>query len=199
VPVDTEVPQIKQRKRWGRPPNIPKPKQDALFASLKDGHYIETACRLHGVEITTLYEWLKRAQDPLAHNHRRYAVFREALLAAIADGEEATLKRVRESESLDWRAAAWRLERRFPRKWGRVPVDEVVVPPTPQPGDPGAPPTETQNVTRMLSALSPEAILDLAGKLFARPGMVEVPDEGVAQDVQAANAVPTLEEKARMA
>lgn len=200
--VANHVPQIRQRKDWsGRIPKVTPQIQEEVCKYVSEGNYFEVACSLAGVLHETAYAWIRRGRDPLAPNHKRYKAFYHAVLGARAKAEADGVSQVRGSGSLDWRAAAWWLERAMPDRWGRavIPPEDFLAPAPEKPGSPGIPKPATEDVTRMLAALSPEAILDLAAKCFRKPEQVVVVEDGMAQDVQAADAPATLEEKARMA
>jgi len=187
------------KKTTGRPPKITQEKQDGLCESLRKGHYIETACRLHGVEITTFYRWLDAAQNPLSPNINRYKAFRQAILKAIAEGEDKALQAIVSAEQFDPKAAMWRLERRFPRKWGRWDRVEEAATVAPDPKADGASavasaPAVAESIARQIAALAPGEILTLAASLFKRPGPVIMEVEDVPREEP-----PTPEEEARTA
>lgn len=85
-----------------------------------------TACELAGISEATYYGWMSAGEEGL----EPYASFYEAVTRARARGEEcmvdvvhlATLEK-RDAEGnptgmVDWKAAAWLLERRFPERYG---------------------------------------------------------------------------------
>lgn len=122
---------------------------EKIANAIRLGNYVETACALYGVHKSKLYEWLRNAAanpDPDTLEYKlQYAVDR-----ALAESETRDLQRVdmaadgRDAEFLrdddgklifndkgdpivkrpalnaQWAAAAWKLERKFPRKWGRM-------------------------------------------------------------------------------
>lgn len=85
-----------------------------------------TACELAGVSEPTYYAWMSAGEEGV----EPYAEFYRAVTRARARGEEcmvdvvhlATLEK-RDAEGnptgmVDWKAAAWLLERRFPDRYG---------------------------------------------------------------------------------
>lgn len=90
----------------------------SLADVLEKGVYIETAAAFVGIHKDTFYDWLKRGRRDI--NAGRRSIHRElvdAVETALAKFEVAGITRL-EDES-QWQATAWRLERRFPDKYGR--------------------------------------------------------------------------------
>ncbi|AZN40449.1 helix-turn-helix domain-containing protein [Paenibacillus albus] len=118
-----------QPKRRGRPPKLYKNElnvdvQAKMCKLLREGHYIEPAAALCGVDRNTVYKWLKagaRGEDEL------YMAFHAAVERATAEAEQNALGVIRHAGKTQWQAAAWYLERRHPFKWGkRTQVDANV-------------------------------------------------------------------------
>lgn len=131
-------------KATGRVPRLVKDPtlKDRVASLLAAGHYAETACDALGIPESTYYAWLERgeavqgtvqrAEDPdtavaeLGDNERAYMDFWEAVKKASAAAEVRNLKVVTEAaHDGTWQAAAWYLERRHPRRWGRFDRLEV--------------------------------------------------------------------------
>lgn len=91
---------------------------ERIFVAIRQGVTMEAAALYCGVDKTTFYDWVKRGRKVGSRNPYRSFVLGldEALAAfevlALADIEKAG----REGE---WQASAWRLERRYPDKYGR--------------------------------------------------------------------------------
>jgi len=64
--------------------------------------------------------WLKRAKDPDTLNHRVYAAFAVAVKKAEAEAEAAMVHLICAAAPDTWQAAAWWLERKNPKEWGKV-------------------------------------------------------------------------------
>ena len=120
-----------QRKR-GRPSAL-TPELTALVCKyLSDGAYLETAAAAAGVSKKVLHDWLRRAaeDDKEGLEDTPHLEFRYAVEEAMADAERADLERItKAAKKGNWSAAAWRLERRFPKRWGArkalmIPDDE---------------------------------------------------------------------------
>ena len=103
-----------------RMPRQPKTKlapelQEKILLHLRLGAYVETAAACAGIHKDTFYEWMKKG----ARGQQPYVAFAEAVTRAVAESESRDLATVLKASVKYWQAAAWRLERRFPEKYGR--------------------------------------------------------------------------------
>jgi hypothetical protein len=89
--------------------------QEKLLNLLRRGNYIETAAACVGIHKDTFYAWMKRG----SRGDKRFAAFVEAVHRAMAESEAMDLAIIQRASANQWQAAAWRLERRFPEKYGR--------------------------------------------------------------------------------
>jgi hypothetical protein len=119
--------------RMGRPPKIQEyctPElTEEICAILEDGNYVETACNVVGLSKKNFYQFMQRAreaeaacegEDRLPTNEEvRYMNFRSRVTSAMAEAEARDLRTIRMAGARDWKALAWRLERRNPKRWGR--------------------------------------------------------------------------------
>jgi transposase len=87
------------------------------------GNYIETAAAYAGISKNTLYEWLKRGRR--AKKADIYTEFVEAVEKAMADAEVRDVAQIAQASSIYWQASAWRLERKYPDRWGRKTAIEL--------------------------------------------------------------------------
>ena len=91
-------------------------KMSKLGEFMKTGLAFSTACRAAGVHPNTYYLWKKKAEagdEPYATSYRK-------LLEARAQGEaELAQVIVNAAKTDDWKAAAWMLERRNKKTWGK--------------------------------------------------------------------------------
>lgn len=101
----------------GRPTKLTAEIQDEIIKAIKAGNYIETACALVGISKETLYYWLRRGAE--AKRNNIYKQFSDAVKKAMAFAEARDVSIIGEAGKTNWQAAAWRLERKFPDKWGR--------------------------------------------------------------------------------
>jgi transposase len=104
------------RENFGRPTKLTMELQNKLCELLKWGNYIETACAYCQVSKTTLYEWMKLGNREEEGIHRD---FLNAVHSAMAEAEMRDVQNIFNAAKTDWKASAWRLERKFPKKWGR--------------------------------------------------------------------------------
>ena len=78
--------------------------------------HMETAAALAGVSPSTLRQWLR---DGKRGKSERLAQFSAEVKKAQAEAVIGDLKVIEAAGHAYWQARAWRLERRYPRLWGR--------------------------------------------------------------------------------
>lgn len=94
--------------------------QKAICDVIRAGNYMETAAAYAGINRDTLYEWMKKGRAArTAGRNNIYSRFVEELELALAQGEVRDLAIIGKAAEQVWQAAAWRLERRMPDKYGR--------------------------------------------------------------------------------
>ena len=102
----------------GRYSRLTDETQRRIVEAIRAGNYIETAAQYAGVNKTTIYAWLKKADDP--DQDPRYAEFRNAVEEARAQAEARNVMLIQKAANEGtWQAAAWYLERTAPHRWGR--------------------------------------------------------------------------------
>lgn len=107
----------------GRPTKLTQKLANEISETVRQGNYMETAAAYHGISKTLLYEWLKAGNRNESTLH---VYFLNALQQAMADSEMHDLGKIGEaSEGGDWKASAWRLERKFPKRWGRKSIHRI--------------------------------------------------------------------------
>lgn len=114
-----------------RPTKLKKKLADRIVAAVRAGAYIETAAAFAGVHKDTLYAWLRRGAE--VEGKGLYGEFSDAIEKALAESELHFLEIIRKAAEGDaeldiqpqWQAAAWRLERKFPARWGRKDRHEI--------------------------------------------------------------------------
>lgn len=155
---------VKALKAMGRPPLEPQNYVDAICSYVRKGNYVETAAVAAGISKDTLYTWLKEgAKAPVGSPFRDFS---DALGQAVAESETRLVDRV-ENRAVegDIRADLWRLERRFPDRWGQRGRLEVT-------GEGGGPVRVTQEFDfGRLSTTELETLERLLAK--ARPPQIE--------------------------
>lgn len=106
--------QVKLKKKTGRKEKINRTIIDTIAMAVRGGNYIETAAALAGIHKDTLYDWLKKEE-----RGGLYKEFSDSIKKALAESEARDVLIIGEAGKNQWQASAWRLERRFPDKWGR--------------------------------------------------------------------------------
>jgi transposase len=89
--------------------------QEKILRYLKLGAYVETAAAAAGISRDCFYKWMRRG----AKGEKPYKAFADAVEQALAESEVRDLGIILGAAQTQWQAAAWRLERRFPDKYGR--------------------------------------------------------------------------------
>ena len=101
-----------------------------ITKAVKNGNYIETASAYVNIDKTTLYDWLRRGRRErdrvrkdgrlrIKKDEQIFVNFSHALEKALAEAEMRDVMIVGKAGETQWQASAWRLERKFPEKWGR--------------------------------------------------------------------------------
>ena len=93
----------------GRRSKVTEGRIEALVIALGTGCTREAAARHAGIDRTTLYRWVERDQ-----------AIRARVEKAEADVEVRLAAQIVQAAPVDWRAAAWMLERRRPAGYGRA-------------------------------------------------------------------------------
>ena len=90
------------------------------------GAYVETACAAAGISKMIYYEWLKLGnkrkhcdQKDKKHIDVLYEQFTDAINKAVVQAELRDVIRIDKAAEEHWTAAAWKLERKYPERWGR--------------------------------------------------------------------------------
>lgn len=118
-------------KPMGAPSKLTPELIKQLSNVLMRGAYVETAVAHCGISKTTYYSWTRKGAEERKHisdggkPRKTFGLYLDLLNAvekAMADAELSDLRVITEAASEDgsWQAAAWKLERRNPSRWGRV-------------------------------------------------------------------------------
>ena len=100
--------------------------QQVIVDAILLGMYQEQAALLAGIHRGTFYRWMERGQTGLPEDEP-YRDFRDAVEKARAEAEARKLKAIHiAADTGTWQAAAWWLERSFPKRWGRK-VEHTVI------------------------------------------------------------------------
>lgn len=102
-------------QRLGRPTALTPELAEQIVRFVRHGNYLEVAAAAAGIARSTLFDWLRRGARETRGPYRDFSV---ALRVAQAETEATDLALVALAARKDWRAAAWRLQHRFPARWG---------------------------------------------------------------------------------
>ena len=102
--------------KMGRPTRLTKELAEQIVEVVLAGNYIETSAKMFGVSKQTLYNWFAKGAKAKSGMH---AYFLDAVKKAQAKAEIKDLTIIGKHGIKNWQAAAWRLERKFPDRYGR--------------------------------------------------------------------------------
>lgn len=129
---DATVPGIKPEKgKAGRPTKLTPEAIEGIVTHLKGGNYFETACGANGISPAIGRQWLREGANDRSRGRKTMkARFHEAVEKAQHQGESALVLQLRVHAQKDFRAAAFMLERKFPKRWGKT-VEQIAPDATP--------------------------------------------------------------------
>lgn len=137
-----------------RPCKLTPKVQEQVCRAIADGNTRECAAELAGVGARSLFRWLAQGK---AQGKGRFRQLWQAVQKAEAEAESHCVKVVRKAMPKSWQAAAWWLERRRKRRYGKAHSVEVK-------GDRSKPvQVETKATVDVGDQLAP--YLDLFGRL----------------------------------
>lgn len=99
----------------GRPDKLTPEIQSKIVTAVRAGAFIETAASYAGISKVTLYDWMKRGNKATTGKFRD---FNNAVTQAFAEATVADLAQISAAAAKDWRAAAYRLEKRERNLYG---------------------------------------------------------------------------------
>jgi len=108
----------KSKKNQGRPSKLTPELQGEMIVLLKSGNFIETVCKTVGINKSTYYDWMKKGEKS-NQSHNKCKIFKEAVEKAMAWSEAKDVAIITKHSEENWRAAAWKLSRKHPDKWGK--------------------------------------------------------------------------------
>lgn len=104
-----------KKSNAGRPTKYTAELAERIIDLIRKGAYIETAAAACGVHKGAFYDWLRRSEK----GEEPYAGFSHAVERAAAESELSFADIIdKAAKTGQWQAAAWRLERKFPNRYG---------------------------------------------------------------------------------
>jgi len=122
----------------GRPTKLTPEVKDKIIRYIRGGNYIETAVQASGITKKSFYNWLDRgnkelerlAKSPKARVRQSEQIFVDFVKEvdkAQAEAEAKDVMLLAEFAKEDSNVIRWRLERKYPQRWGnRQQVDAKV-------------------------------------------------------------------------
>lgn len=107
----------------GRPSKLTPETIKRITDAIRVGATYELAAQYGGVAYNTFNEWMKAGEAANSGKHRE---FYEAVKSAEGDAAVKWLAVIDRAAIEQWQAAAWKLERRYPREYGRQIVQNEV-------------------------------------------------------------------------
>ena len=107
-------------RRVGQPLKLTRDVHDRITEAVETGATYEVAAIAAGIHRDTFRVWREQGEtDRAAGLTTIYSDLAAAVQDARARGEVELARKIRAHASLDWKAAAWLLERRHPERWAR--------------------------------------------------------------------------------
>jgi len=120
--------------KMGAPVTITEDIITKVYDVLKLGNYKRTAYNYVGVTQRTFENWEKRGrleQERIDDGKKPLGIediflrFYRSNLKAIAQAQVRDLAVIYQAAETSWQAAAWKLERRHPKEWGRRDMHDI--------------------------------------------------------------------------
>ena len=128
APPHPQMKKLELMPRMGRPTSLTEELVAQLCSSLEMGNTITVACGAVSLERSLFYKWMARGRTedalirrgvlpkPRPQEAAFFHMFR-AVERSLHVAEEQDVACIAAAARIDWRAAAWKLERRAPQRW----------------------------------------------------------------------------------
>ena len=93
-----------------RPSKLDQQRMDLICKSMEIGATFKIAAQVAGIHVATLFAWMAKGREA---NSGRFREFYDRVKKAEGMCAVRDLSIITRASETDWRAAAWRLERRF--------------------------------------------------------------------------------------
>lgn len=108
------------KRKPGRKTKLTNDVVATIVQALERGVTYEVAALAAGIDKSTLHDWRRKgAADLEAGKATPFAHLVDELTRATAEAEVGLVRVIRSHAMMDWKAAAWLLERRAPERWAR--------------------------------------------------------------------------------
>lgn len=141
-----------QPEAQGRPTSLTKKREDEIVRVIRNGATRTAAALATGISARTMLYWMTRGRAELDSinsggvpdsREERYLRLLRRVESAEGEFETTMVSTIADARNVDWKAAAWLLERRRPHDYGRrstvavvgLSPDEKAASETPKPGD----------------------------------------------------------------
>lgn len=104
------------KAKTGRPDKLTPEIAARIALAVQGGMFPAQAAQYSGINPATYYRWMKQGRE---ETEGRFCEFCESIRRAEATNEFTKVAEVKSQGVDDWRAAAWHLERRFRKRWGK--------------------------------------------------------------------------------
>jgi len=115
--------ELGSEREGGAPVKLTEERQLRICEAIRAGVRPEAAAVYCGVSARSYYRWMQLGRaadaDPI------YEEFVAAVEVALAEWEARDVLLIGEAAKTDWHAAAWRLERRLPKVYGKRERHEI--------------------------------------------------------------------------
>jgi hypothetical protein len=111
-----DLPELDEGGMRGRPVGLTPRIQEIICEAIAAGNYQKVAARAAGISEGTLLKWRARGR----RGEEPYLTLELAIEEAEHDCEKRLVAKVMAATSVDWRAAAMMLERKYPDRWSKI-------------------------------------------------------------------------------
>lgn len=109
-----------KRVKTRRPYKLTKEVEETILRHLRTGAFAKHACQAAGIEHRTFKYWLERGET----GEKPYAAFAVKVMRVQAEdairGQSIITRAQMGKIDGDWKAAAWNLERKYPKEYGQA-------------------------------------------------------------------------------
>ena len=97
--------------------------KDKMIEAILMGNSLEVSAQYAGIEVETYYNYMKRGQA----GEKGFIDFFNDVTHARYNAEVKLVGTINAHSLEDWRAGAWILERRHPKRWGKIDKETTIV------------------------------------------------------------------------